>query len=59
MNKMRDALHETLKTPSVVSALANQGLAAAPTSSEEYRRLMQSESVRWGKLVKEANISIQ
>jgi len=58
MNKMRDALHETLRTPSVVAALANQGLSAAPTSSEEYRRLMQSESVRWGNLVREAKISI-
>lgn len=58
LNKMREALHETLRTPAVVSALAGQGLTAAPTTSEEYRRLMQSESVRWGKLVKEANISI-
>ncbi len=59
MQKMREAVFETLKTPSVVAALASQGSAPAPTTADEYRRLMQSESVRWGKLVKEANISIQ
>ena len=35
-----------------------QGLTPAPTTSDEYRRLMQSESARWSKLVKEASISI-
>ncbi|MDH4377898.1 MAG: tripartite tricarboxylate transporter substrate binding protein [Ramlibacter sp.] len=59
MNKMRDAMHETLRTPAVASALASQGLTAAPTSSDDYRRLMQAESVRWGALVREAKISIQ
>lgn len=58
MNRMRDAMHETLRTPSVAAALASQGLTPAPTTSDEYRRLMQSESARWSKLVKEANISI-
>lgn len=59
MQKMRDAIYETLKTPSVVAALASQGSAPAPTTADEYRKLMQSESTRWSKLVKEANISIQ
>lgn len=59
MQKMRDAVHETLKTPSVVAALAAQGSTPAPTTADEYRRLMQSESVRWGTLVREAKIAIQ
>ncbi|MFZ9298726.1 MAG: Bug family tripartite tricarboxylate transporter substrate binding protein, partial [Hylemonella sp.] len=59
LQKMRDAVHATLKTPSVVAALTARGSTPAPTSSEEYRQLMQSESVRWGTLVREANISIK
>lgn len=57
--KMREALVTTLNTPAVKEQLAKQGAVATTTTPEEYRKLMQSESAKWGAVVKKANISIQ
>lgn len=56
--KMREALTTTLNTPALKEQLARQGAVASPTTPEEYRKLMQSESAKWGALVKKANISL-
>ncbi len=56
--KMRQALVTTLATPDVKTRLANLGAVAISTTPEEYRKLMQSESSRWGSLVKKAGIHL-
>lgn len=56
--KMRQALVTTLATPDVKSRLAGLGAVAISTTPEEYRKLMQSESARWGALVKKAGIKL-
>ncbi|MBL0420792.1 tripartite tricarboxylate transporter substrate binding protein [Ramlibacter sp. AW1] len=56
--KMREALITTLNTPAVKEQLAKQGAVATSTTPDEYRKLMQSESAKWGALVKKANITL-
>jgi len=56
--KLREALVTTLNTPAVREQLARQGAVATASTPEEYRKLMQSESAKWGALVKKANISL-
>lgn len=56
--KMRQALVTTLTSPDVKSRIAGLGATAAPTTADEYRKLMQSESARWGALIKKANIRL-
>lgn len=57
--KMRQALMTTLATPDVKARLANLGAVAVSTTPDEYRKLMQSESSRWGSLVKKAGIHLE
>lgn len=56
--KMHAALVTTLKTPDVIGRIAAMGAQAVSTTPEEYRKLMQQESVRWGAVVKKANITL-
>ncbi len=56
--KMREALATTVNTPAVKAQLASQGAVGYTNSAEEYRKLMQSESVKWGNIVKQARISL-
>lgn len=56
--KMHQALVTTLNTPEVKNRIAALGAVAITTTPEEYRKLMQSESTRWGALVKKAGIRL-
>ena len=54
--KMREAIITTLNTPAIKASITRLGAVAVSTTPEEYRVLMQQESVRWGVVVKKANI---
>lgn len=56
--KMHQALVTTLNSPDVKNRLAALGATAVTTTPEEYRKLMLSESARWGALVKKAGIHL-
>lgn len=58
VQKMHAALATTLATPDVISRIGSMGAVAMPTTPEEYRKLMQQESAKWGALVKKAKITL-
>ncbi len=57
--KLREALVTTVNTPAVKSQLAAQGAVGSTNTPEEYRRLMQAESTKWGAIVKQARITLE
>lgn len=57
--KMREALATTVNTPAVKAQLASQGAVGYTNTAEEYRKLMQAESVKWGNIVKQAKITLE
>jgi len=56
--KMREAIIATLATPSVKAQFAQMGADTVSSTPDEYRRIMQQESARWGALVKRAGITL-
>lgn len=57
--KMREALVAVLNMPAVKAQIAAQGAVATPTTPEEYRKLMQQESVKWAAVVKKGRITLE
>lgn len=56
--KFRDALVAVLNMPSVKAQIAATGAIAISSTPEEYRRLMQEESVKWLAVVKKGHIVV-
>ena len=50
-------LTKVLNDPQVVAALAKEGLDPAPGTRDELAQYIERESVKWGKIVREANIT--
>ena len=48
---------KAIKSPEVQTAMAAQGYEPAPGSREDLRKFIRSESAKWAKLVKDANIT--
>lgn len=57
--KMREALVAVLNMPAVKAQIAAQGAVATSTTPEEYRKLMQQESVKWAAVVKKGHITLE
>lgn len=57
-DKLHQALVTTLNTPDVKNRITALGATAVATTPDEYRKIMQSESTRWGAVVKKANIRL-
>lgn len=57
--KFRDALVAVLNMPAVKAQIAATGAMAMSSTPDEYRRLMQEESVKWLAVVKKGNISVE
>ena len=49
-------LTKVLKDPTVVAELAKHGLEPAPGSREDLARYIDTETEKWGKVVRAANI---
>jgi tripartite-type tricarboxylate transporter receptor subunit TctC len=57
--RLNAAVNKALKTEKVQTALAKLGVDPGGGTPEEFGATMSSEIVRWGKIVKDANIKIQ
>lgn len=56
IDKLNAALNKALASPELVKALAAQGVEAEPSTPDSYDALIKAESVKWLKVMKEANI---
>ena len=54
--KIHQTLVESLRTPRVKEIMASSGAEAVGNSPEEFARFLQSEMIKWGKVVKAAGI---
>lgn len=54
--KFRAALARVMATPEVKGRLAQQGQMVATGTPDDYRKLMASESTKWGAIIKSRNI---
>ena len=52
-------LTKALKDPEVVKALNDQGLEPAPSTPEELAKLIDTETEKWGKVVRDAKITAE
>jgi len=56
--KMRDTLVAVLNTPSVKAQIAALGAISTSTTPDEYRKLMQQESIKWAAVIKKGQITL-
>jgi tripartite-type tricarboxylate transporter receptor subunit TctC len=56
---MRDALVTVLNTPSVKAQIAALGAVATSTTPDDYRKLMQQESIKWAAVIKKGHITLE
>lgn len=54
---LNEKMNIVLKKPEIAERLAAAGLTVEPTSSEDFFNFAKSENERWGKIIKEANIT--
>ena len=54
--KLHDAVVAVLDAPEVREKLLQSGAVPAPTSSEEFGKILSDELARWGRVVREKNI---
>jgi len=59
VDKVNADLVKALATPAVKSALAVQGAEAISSTPEQFGSFMASETERWGKLIREADLETQ
>lgn len=59
VNKLNHAVRESLSDPAMTEQLASDGLTPAGDSPEAFGKLIEAETVRWGKLVKSRNITLK
>jgi len=59
LDKINRDVNAVLNDPENQKLISEQGAVAAPSSREELKTFVSSEIARWGKVVKDANISIQ
>ncbi len=57
--KMREALVIVLNTPAVKNQIATLGAVAISTTADEYRKIMQQESIKWAEVIKKGQITLQ
>jgi tripartite-type tricarboxylate transporter receptor subunit TctC len=57
--KLNADIVKVLKTPNVFDRLAADGSIAVGNSAQEFAAFIKSEQVKWGKVVREANVRIE
>jgi len=58
VQKLNGDITRVLSTPDAKKLMASAGVDVAPSSPEEFGRLMQSELERWGKVVRETGATV-
>jgi tripartite-type tricarboxylate transporter receptor subunit TctC len=56
--KLADAVHAATREPAVQAALAKMGAEPADEVLEAFGQVIQAESVKWGEVVKRANVTV-
>jgi tripartite-type tricarboxylate transporter receptor subunit TctC len=56
--KLNTAITKILSTPEAKKLMASAGVDVATSSPEDFRKLMQTELDRWGKVVKETGATV-
>ncbi len=56
VKRMNAVVVKALETPEVQKRLTDLGAVPAPSSPEEFRKILRDEGERWGKLIREKNI---
>jgi tripartite-type tricarboxylate transporter receptor subunit TctC len=59
ITRLRSAMATALKDPAVKEKLAGLGAEAVGNTPEEFAAMIKSETAKWGKIVKEANITAE
>jgi tripartite-type tricarboxylate transporter receptor subunit TctC len=57
--KLNQAVIEGLKAPEVVERFAQIGAEPAPTTPEGFAEYIRSENLRWGKVIRDAKITLE
>jgi tripartite-type tricarboxylate transporter receptor subunit TctC len=57
--KLNEQLVRALRDPAIVKAMEDRGATVLGNTADEANRSMMSDYEKWGKVVKEANVSIQ
>jgi len=56
--KINKDVNALLALPDVKQSIAKQGAEPAPSTPEELARLVEQETARWGKVIKDAKVTI-
>ena len=57
--KLNEHLVRAIRQPDVTKAMEDRGATVLASTPEEFSKIVASDLERWGKVVKEANITIQ
>jgi tripartite-type tricarboxylate transporter receptor subunit TctC len=59
IDRLYKDIQEVLKSPELKAAFDREGAAAVSMSSAEFTQYIEHEIVKWGRVVKEGNITAQ
>lgn len=58
VNRLAAEIAAVVKQPAVRDAIAKMGMEAAPSTAEEFARIVQGDMERWGKVVRSVGIKV-
>ncbi|MOA23997.1 hypothetical protein D3C78_1446550 [compost metagenome] len=56
---MADAIAKSLADPTLRQKMIDQGAMPAATTPDEYRALMESESKKWGDVIRRGKLGVE
>ncbi|MBO1113264.1 Bug family tripartite tricarboxylate transporter substrate binding protein [Bordetella petrii] len=59
VNRMAEAIAQSLKDPELRRKMIDQGAVPQATTPDEYRKLMQAESRKWGEVIRRGKLGLQ
>ncbi|OZI61405.1 Bug family tripartite tricarboxylate transporter substrate binding protein [Bordetella genomosp. 11] len=59
VNRMAEAIAQSLQDPALRRKIIDQGAVPQATTPDEYRKLMESESKKWGEVIRRGNLGLQ
>jgi tripartite-type tricarboxylate transporter receptor subunit TctC len=59
VNRMAEAIAQSLQDPALRGKIIDQGAVPQATTPDAYRKLMESESKKWGEVIRRGNLGLQ
>ena len=59
VNRLGEEVIKALRAPEVAKRFTDQGLDVAPQGPGEFKTFMEADTVRWGKVIKDAGIKLE